>query len=851
MSVLRTLLARWKAFFGGNRTDRLAEELALHADLLADDYRKRGMSEVEARYAAARELGNRTSLAGEYRQQSGIPVLETFWQDLRYAIRSLRRNPVFAASSLTTLAVGLSGMITVLCVVSSFLWTPLPYPEHARLQVLKQTDPRGGLWQFSEPALLDLEQRVRSLDSVSAYARGNSALTGAGEPEMIQSAAVTPSFIPMFGMRMLAGRTELLHGTAVISRSLWKRKWQMLPSIVGQAIRVDGANYVISGVADAPVDLLPGVELLLPLEPKPEASRSAHEIDVVGRARKGFERQVQPELNALGFEIAREHPGNQTGWGMRAIPLTSYLTGARTTRTLWMILAGVGLVWLLACSNVAELQLARRIARRQEIETRMALGASGRRMLAQSLIESFVLALAGTVLGLGMADWAVHLLASLAPDSLPRLARVHLDARTLAAAAGCLIISTLIFGIFPVHGKRLTAGRRGTSLPDKGRDTLTIAQVALASMVLLCASLLFQSFLRLQAVNPGFDPDILWTTRIDASARGTADWQRAGLLRQITASLERVPGVAAVGATNVAPFSGSGTANRYRLDGESAGGDFRTAAWRAVTPGFFRAVNLPLRRGRLFTDADQDGSLQVLIVSESMARTLWPNEDPVGKRLLWGSSGSPKTVIGVVGDMRDLSVDAAPVPTMFRPFAQLSDAPMTLLIRVQGRSSGTGTAIRQAIWSVDANIPVQVETVRRTMADSLLPERGALQVMAIFGLISIAIAGLGLYGLMSYRVTQRSLEIGIRLALGASPRAVRWDVQKRSVLLVSLGLLIGLPAAYACARLITSLLYQTRPAEWSVYAGVCVLFSMVALAASYGPASRAARVEPATILRRE
>ncbi len=536
MSLLRTYLARLKAFFRGQHSDRLKEELALHADLLAGDYRKRGMNEVEARYAAVRELGNRTSVEERYHEQSGIPLLEIAWQDVRYAIRGLRRNPVFTASSLTTLAVGLSGMVTVLCVVSAFLWTPLPYPAQERLSALRQIDPRGGSWPFSEPAFLDVQQRARSLDLVTAYSRSRqtSTLTGAGEPETISSAVATPSFFRMFGIRALAGRAQLSHGTAVISRSLWRRKWQMVPSIVGQAIRVDGVSYVVSGVVESPGDLLPGVELLLPLEPKAEGSRSAHELDVVGRARKGFEGRVQAELNMLALRTERDHSGNQTGWGMRAIPLASYLTGPRTTRTLWMILAGVGLVWLLACSNVAGLQLARRIARRQEIETRMALGASRRRLLAQSLTESFVLAVAGTVLGLGIGDWAVHLVSSLGGDSLPRLARAHLDARTLAATGGCLILSTLIFGIFPMRAGSMAKSRRGTSMQDKGRDALMAGQVALASVLILCASLLFQSFLRLNAVDPGYDPDGLWTMRIDASAHGTADWQRAALLKELS-----------------------------------------------------------------------------------------------------------------------------------------------------------------------------------------------------------------------------------------------------------------------------------------------------------------------------
>ncbi|HEX4166397.1 MAG TPA: ABC transporter permease [Bryobacteraceae bacterium] len=853
MSFLKVLLARLRSFVGGNQTDRLAEELALHAEMLAADYQKRGMTEAEAGSAARRELGNRTSVEEQYREQSGLPLIEIFWQDLRFAIRSLRRNPVFAISSLTTLTVGLSGMITVLCVVSAFLWTPLPYPAPDRLTALKEVDPRGSWWTFSEPTWLDLAQKSRSLEAVSACRLGSSTLTGAGEPEALHAALVTPSFFAMFGVRVLAGRVfQSPQGQLVISRRLWERKWRKNPSVVGQAVRVDGASYLITGVAEPPGDLLPEVDVMLPLAPQAAGSRSAHEIEAFGRRRTGVsERQLQAELSALAARIARDYPGKNAGWGMKALPLSAYLTGPRTTRMLWMILGGVALVWLLACSNVAGLQLARRIARREEIATRQALGASRARLLAQGLTESAVLAVAGTILGLGIADWTLHLLARFGADSIPRLAYLHLDAKTIAATLGCLLVSLFLFGISPQSGNLAGGGRRGVSAQDRGRDAWMIAQVAFATVLILCSGLLFESFLRLQAVNPGFDPARLLTTRIDTSVRGNADWQRAALLREATAEVEGVPEVAAAGASNVAPFSGSGTANRFRLEQESGTGNYHSAAWRAVTPGFFRAVNLPLKRGRLFTDADRDGSLEVVIVSESMARQFWPKQNVIGKRLLWGSSGNPKTIVGVVGDMRDLTVEAAPVATMFRPFAQLSNAQMTMLIRLKTDNPDAHAAIRKAIWAVEPNTPVELQTVRKRMSASLLPQRGALQVMTAFASLATLIAGLGLYGLVSYRVTQRRLEIGIRLALGASPNAVRWAIQKRSMKLAAWGLLIGLPAAYAGSRLITSLLYQTRPNEMSAYAGVCLLFMAVALLASYGPARRAARVETASIMRCE
>ncbi|MGH9810542.1 MAG: FtsX-like permease family protein, partial [Terriglobia bacterium] len=357
-------------------------------------------------------------------------------------------------------------------------------------------------------------------------------------------------------------------------------------------------------------------------------------------------------------------------------------------------------MWILACANIAGLQTARSIARRHEMGTRLALGASTRRLFLQTLVESAVLAFAGSVFGWLIAQYAVAAIRDLAADSLPRLAGVHIDPMTIAIALSCMLVSTFLVTVFSGRRPELKGGREITRR-DRGRDVLIVVQVALASTLLLATSLLLHSFIRLRAVDPGFDPERILTARVNLSAPGYDSLRRVAFFHDTTARLTRLPEVESVGATNVSPFSGSGTANRFRLEGEATSAEYRSAPWRAVTPGFFNTLGIPLKRGRLFDDRDRNGSLEVLIVSESMAKKFWPNQDPIGKRLLWGRSGNPKTVVGIVGDLRDLAVDAPPEPTMFRPFSQLSDAPMTLVIRTKGDPAAATTDVRREIWAVD------------------------------------------------------------------------------------------------------------------------------------------------------
>src|SRR5665213_70466 len=697
----RGMLARLLGLFRADRARRFDEEIASHADMLAAEHVARGMSEKEALYAARRDLGNLTSLREAYREQNGLPLLENLWHDLRFAVRTLRRNAGFTLASAGTMAIGLGAMTTVICAVSPFLWTPLPYPEPERMVVVRETDPRNGVWPFSEPALLDLQARSRSLEAVAAYRQAQLALTGAGDAETIHAALVTPSFFALFGVRQLTGRVfESGEKSVVIGRALWKRKWRMDAGVVGQTIALDGDSYTIAGVADLPRDLFPGTELLLPLAPQPTESRTAHDLEVVGRFRAGIDaRQAQAEIGAIGSSVARENAQTNAGWNMRLIPLSENLIGPRTSGTMWMIFAAVTLLWLLACANVAGLQLARSIARRHEMNTRRALGASRGRLFSQALTESGVLTLLGAVFGVGIAQMACQTIRTFAGSS-PRLAAVQMSGQAIALALTFLLLSTLLVTAFPGRSSSLRGGRE-LARRDRGRDALIVMQVAMASVLLLGAALLLQSFLRLRAVDPGFDPDRVLTVRVTLPGRGYDTARRVAFFRDTASRIGRIPEVESAGATNIAPFGGEGTANRFRLETEANSAQFHAAAWRAVTPGFFSTLGVPLKRGRLFTDADATGSPEVVILSESMARKFWPNQDPLGRRLLWGRSGSPKTIVGIVGDLRDVAVETPPQPTMFRPYAQLSDAPMAMVIRTRADPLSAITDVRREVQSID------------------------------------------------------------------------------------------------------------------------------------------------------
>ena len=851
MSAILEFFSRFRNLFQSDPASRLDEEVAAHIEIMAAEYEARGMSEVEARAAARRQLGNVTTLRQNYREQNGLPLLENLGLDLKYAVRTLRRNLTFTAACIATLTVGLGAMITVLCVVSAFFWKPLPYPQANSLVVLKELDPGQGTWPFSAPDLLDLAGRSPSLKAIAGYSSASLALTGVDQPEAVPCAAVTPSFFQLLGIQPLEG---ILFGpndrqTVVISRQLWQRKWHLDPRVLGQSIALAGTTYIVGGIADMPDDLLPGVQILLPLTPVASDSRTAHEIEVIARLQPGLAvSQAQADLNRIAALIDRANPQTNRGWSFRAIPLANYLVGPSTSRMLWMVFAAVALLWLLACMNVAGLQLARNVSRRHEMGTRLALGASRGRLRAQILTESFLLAAAGALCGTVLAQFAVTAIRALAPASIPRLTQLQMDSTTSLIATGCMLVSTVFFG-FAGRAPSYQAGRE-IDRRDRSRDLLIMAQVALASILLVGGTLLLQSFLRLRLVDPGFNPENILSVHVDLPAATYNDTQRIRFFHAAQQGSSSLPDVKSAGASNVLPFSNWGTANRFRLENEPVS-EYHSAAWRAVTPGFFKTLGIPLQRGRLFTDADTDAAPQTIIISESMAKQYWPTANPIGQHLLWGKSQSPKTVIGVVGDTRDLAVDQSPVPTMYRPYAQLSDAPMTLLIRTRKDPLQAISDVRRQISSIDANVALEFLPLTDAMARSIQRPKASLAAVMAFALLAMITAAFGLYGLISYRVNQRQQEIGIRIALGATADSVRWGIQRRCLTLVMGGAAFGLLAALILSRFISSVLYETKPAEPLAYLAVLVVFVLVALTASLGPALRAARMDPASALRHE
>jgi predicted permease len=484
------------------------------------------------------------------------------------------------------------------------------------------------------------------------------------------------------------------------------------------------------------------------------------------------------------------------------------------------------------------------------MQTRQALGASAGRLFAQTLTENCLLAFVGALGGTLLAQFALQAVRAFAADSWPRMAQVELTFPTVGIALLIMFATTLLFTVFTGRPVGLLAGR-ALSRRARGRDALIVAQVVMASVLVLCAGLLWQSVLQLEAVDPGFDPDRVLTVQVSLPGRIYNDLQRVAFFREAESRLASLPGIVSAGATNIAPFSGDGTANRFRLEADVASSDYRSAAWRAVTPGFFATLGVPLKQGRLFTERDSNGSAEVVIISESMARKFWPNQDPVGQRLLWGRSGSPKTIVGIVGDLRDLAVDAPPVPTMFRPYSQLSDSSMALVIRTKADPLAVIGEVRRQISEINQDAGLTFQPLRRAMLQTILRPRVSLTIMAAFAFVALLTAAFGLYGLISYRVNQRQQEIGMRLALGAPPASVRWAVQKRCLILVCVGLAAGMPLAYGLSMLMRSLLYEMESAQPMAYAMVLLVFGAVALAASYGPARRASRMDPAMAIRHE
>jgi putative ABC transport system permease protein len=792
--------------------------------------------------------------------------------DLRYAARSLRRNPGFALVAVLTLALGIGATTAIFAVIDAVMLRPLPFAQPERLVHVWETTPEGEVFTAADPNYLDLRDRNRTFEAMAAYKQAALSLTGHGDARRLEGMAVTHSLFPLLGVRPALGRTFLPEEdspggdtrVALLGHALWQDQFGGDPAIVGSTITLDRQPYTVTGVMPEGFEY-PGAELWIPLAPDPARERDDHWLWIVGRLRPDVTlAAAQGDLQSIARSYGEQHPVIG-GWGIRLESMSERIVGPGFRQTMLVLLGGVGGLLLIGCLNLANLLLARATARQTEIGIRSALGAGRSRIARQLLTESLLLAALGSAAGLVVAAWAIGTLRGLAPGWVPRLDEVAIDWRVMAFAFGLGLATSLLFGLAPaVRASRvelaqtLRQGGRSVSPSHRRlRNGLVVVQVALATALLVSAGLLMRSFMRLQAADPGFDAAgvVAVPIQFDEAAYGEA-WRRVVFLDQLVERIEAVPGVVAAGASAVDPFSGWNLSNDVtpaERAAEVGASGYVQAGWRAVTPGFFSAMRIPLLRGRTFTGADPYDGPVIGVVTAALAERLWPGEDPVGKQLFRGGvDGEPLTVIGVVGDYHDVNIGGDPPLILFIPNNQMAWPSMTLLVRSALDGPAVAAAVREQIRALDPNLPVpEIRPLERSVSAAVAGPRFRSVLLGAFAAIALILAAVGVYGVASFGVARRIREFGVRLALGATPADVSGMVLRSGLALAAAGVALGIVAAWGLSRFLSTLLYDLSPTDPGTFAAVALLLGAVTVLATYLPGRRASRVDPVVALRDE
>lgn len=815
-------------------------------------------------------------------------------QDLRHAARRMLRSPGFTAAAVGVLALGIGACSAVFSLVQAVLIRPLPFREPERLVWIWATRTDRDRAFFSIPDFLDYRASARTLQGMAAFGSWGANLTGGGDPERLQGVRITPDAFRLLGVEAAAGRV-LVPGDAgpggsrsvLLGHGLWRRRFGGDPAAVGGSVTLDGETYTVVGVLPRGFTL-PGaeVEIARPLVPESDprrGERGSNFLRVVARLGSGVTpEQAAADLGAICARLRSDHPGtNAKHTPPRLIPLRDEIAGIYGP-ALRALLGAVACVLAVACANLAGLLLARSAARRREFAIRKALGATRARLVRQLLAESALLVSLGGGLGLLLAWWGVDLLLLLGPADLPRSGEVRVDGVVLAFAAGISLLSGLAFGTAPaiaasradlgealkggIPGRaagggaagRLGAGRGGAGL-------LVVVEVALSLVLLVGVGLLARSFARLQGVGAGFDTGGLLLARLSlppsryATPEGVADFYDRAADR-----LARLPGVAAVGAASILPLSRLNARTDFTIAGKAPASPAEAPAAqnRWVSPGYFRALGIPIVAGREFTERDRAGAPWVAVVDRALARRYWGDEDPIGAHLrIDDGANRPRDleVVGVVGDVKHDGLDEDPTATLYAPLRQVPQgtvgfvaAGLSLVVRGASDPLALAPAVRRELRSVDADVPATgLRTMDQLLAASVAPRRFSLALVAAFAGAAVALAGMGLYALLAYSVACRTREIGIRLALGARGADLIRMVVGQAARPVACGVALGLAAAFGLTRSLSALLYRTDPADPATLLAAPLVMAVVALLASYVPARRAARVDPAIALRAE
>ncbi|MBD0372278.1 MAG: ABC transporter permease [Pyrinomonadaceae bacterium] len=805
------------------------------------------------------------------------------WQDLQYTFRMLWKDKGFAAIAILTLALGIGANTAIFSVVDAALLRPLPYREPARLVHLWEatTQKQFNEREASYPDYLDWKEQNHVFEGVAGYQRRAFTLTGRETPDLIRGAAVTDNFFQVLGVDPILGRgfqtgedkpgAELL---VVLGHDLWKQRLNADPKVVGQSLVLNGASYRVVGVLPANFQFALGADaqLWVPLNPSQQfqTRRFTHWLNIIARLKPGVTpEQATADMGGIAGRIAAAHADSHAGTTIRVVDLHQQIVG-NVRPILLVLLATVCFVLLIACANVANLLLARSAARQKEIAIRTALGASQWRLLRQLLTESSVLALLGGAAGTLLALWGVDLLVSRLPEAqlsaMPYLRGLSLNPTVLAFTVGISLLTGIVFGLAPAlqsaklnlqetlkEGGRTSAAGSHRRL----RNLFVVSEIALALLLLVGAGLMMKSLVRLLSVSPGFNPDNVLTMRVPLpQTKYPEDANLIAFHRELLERVESLPGVKGVATVSVIPLTGGNT-SRFMAEDKPAPppGTELEANVRDITPNYFEVMNVPLLRGRAFTEQDKQDSPPVVIVNQTFANRLYPGEDAVGKRLLVPSVQLPPIeIVGVVGDEKVTRMDTATTPVVYGPYLQDPGRTLNLVVRTSSDPSVVTNSVRSQIQSLDPDLPVfDVRTMQEVIdrSPSTFLRRYPAFLIGTFAAVSLLLAIIGIYGVISYSVTQRTQEIGVRMALGAQRRDILKLIVGQGMTLALLGVGLGLLAAFILTRFLESLLFNVSAKDPLVYAGVSLLLIVVALLACYIPARRAMRVDPMTALRYE
>jgi predicted permease len=881
MNKLIQLWRRLLFYLRRDRFDReLDEEMRFHLEMKAQENAVAGMKPEEAIYAARRQFGNQTLLREVSRDMWSFRSLETLAQDFRYGLRMLLMRKGFTIVAVLTLALGIGANTAIFTVVNAVLLRALPFSEPDQLAVIARLYPNvpGGIIPLASADLLAARQSQRSFSSLAAFRIPSEGFTflGGERPEQVYGAFVSADFFSTLGLSPLMGRAfqpgedaANAERLAVISYEFWQRRFGGDRQILGRTLKLDSDGYTIIGVMPQGFWFPRGdrSEFWANLRIQPPNRIGPFFYTGLARLRPGITlEQAKAELNTISAQVREQFPGSEDWGTISARPLHGLMV-ADTKPVLWLLLGATALVLLIACVNVANLTLARAAGRQREMAVRLALGATRLRLVRQLMTESLLLAGLGAFMGLLLAQWSLSAMLALLPNNLQLLrdARIEIDASVFAVTALVALGSSILFGLVPallgsradLAGVMNESGRSGKESGShrRWRGLLVAGELALSLMLLAGAGLLIRSLINLQSVNPGVQTKNILTLFLPAGARYSNDNQLLSFYDQLLERVRALPGVEAAAISYGAPPNQQALSNNFRIVGRPF--DPRQpeplAGFLSVGEGYFQTLGIPLLKGRAFDERDRSGAPKVAIINQRLAERFFPNEEALGRQLRFGGSDlNTVTIVGVAGNVNYRSLDTIDEITFYVPHRQSPTYDMSLIMRCAGDPMALAPAVQQQVWEINRELaPTRIKTMEQLLSESVGPQRFRTLLLALFAALALALAGIGVYGVMSYNVAQRTHELGIRMALGAQARDVLRLIVGQGMTLALIGVGAGLSGALALTRLMKTLLFGVSPTDPLTLAVIAFLLMAVAFLACWIPAQRATKVDPMTVLRSE